>query len=85
MSQKTNLNTSPYYDDFDPGKNFHRVLFKPGYPVQSRELSNLQSILQDQVEKFGSHFFKEGSSVNRGQTWYDSQYYAVKIKSYRVT
>jgi|TARA_R100000030_G_scaffold95512_1_gene83009 hypothetical protein len=81
MSQKTNLNTSPYYDDFDPGKNFHRVLFKPGYPVQSRELSNLQSILQDQVEKFGSHFFKEGSSVNRGQTWYDSQYYAVKIKS----
>ncbi len=81
MSQKTNLNTSPYYDDFDPGKNFHRVLFKPGYPVQSRELSNLQSILQDQVEKFGSHFFKEGSSVNRGQTWYDSQFYSVKVKS----
>ena len=81
MSQKTNLNTSPYYDDFDSGKNFHRVLFKPGYPVQSRELSNLQSILQDQVEKFGSHFFKEGSPVNRGETFYDSQYYAVKIKS----
>ena len=81
MSQKTNLNTSPYYDDFDPGKNFHRVLFKPGYPVQSRELSNLQSILQDQIEKFGSNFFKEGSSVNRGQTWYDSQFYSVKVKS----
>ena len=81
MSQKTNLNTSPYYDDFDSGKNFHRVLFKPGYPVQSRELSNLQSILQDQVEKFGSHFFREGSPVNKGQTWYDSQFYAVKVKS----
>ena len=81
MSQKTNLNTSPYYDDFDPGKNFHRVLFKPGYPVQSRELTTLQSILQDQVEKFGSHFFREGSAVTLGGTRYEPQYYAVKIKS----
>ena len=35
MSQKTNLNVSPYYDDFDPNSNFYRVLFKPGFPVQS--------------------------------------------------
>jgi len=81
MSQKTNLNSSPYYDDFDSGKNFHRVLFKPGFPVQSRELTTLQSILQDQVEKFGSHFFKEGSAVISGGVRYESQYYAVKVKS----
>ena len=58
MSQKTNLNVSPYYDDFDPNDNFYRVLFKPGFPVQSRELTSLQSILQNQVKSFGNHIFK---------------------------
>ena len=60
MPQQTNLNVAPYFDDFDAGNDFHKVLFKPGYPVQARELTTLQSILQDQIEKFGKHFFKEG-------------------------
>ena len=44
MAQKTDLNVNPYYDDFDTEKNFYKVLFKPGYPVQARELTTLQSI-----------------------------------------
>ena len=79
MPQKTNLNINPYYDDFDPKDNFYRVLFKPGFPVQARELTTLQSILQDQIESFGSHVFKEGSMVIPGGISYDPQYYAVKI------
>ena len=51
MTQKTNLNISPYYDDFDENNNFYRVLFKPGFPVQSRELTTLQSILQNQIKR----------------------------------
>ena len=35
MPQKTNLNISPYYDDFDKDNNFYKVLFKPGHPVQA--------------------------------------------------
>ena len=81
MSQKTNLNISPYYDDFDSAKNFLKVLFKPGYPVQSRELTTLQSILQNQIEDFGSHMFKEGSMVIPGNITYDGQFYAVKLNS----
>ena len=50
MPQKTNLNISPYYDDFDKADNFYKVLFKPGFPVQFRELTGLQSILQNQIE-----------------------------------
>ena len=50
MPQETNLNVSPYFDDFDVNKNFYKVLFKPGYPIQARELTTLQSILQNQVE-----------------------------------
>ena len=79
MPQKTNLNINPFYDDFDKNENFYRVLFKPGFPVQARELTTLQSILQNQVEKFGQHFFKEGSMIIPGGTSYDPEYFAVKI------
>ena len=79
MPQQTNLNVSPYYDDFDSDKGYHRVLFKPGFPVQARELSTLQSILQNQVETFGSHIFKEGSIVIPGSITFDGQYYAVQV------
>ena len=79
MPQKTNLNINPYYDDFDKANNFYRVLFKPGYPIQARELTTLQSILQSQIESFGSHIFKEGSMVIPGGVTYDRFYEAVKI------
>lgn len=79
MAQKTNLNISPYFDDFNSDDSFYKVLFKPGYPVQARELSNLQSILQHQIESFGSHIFKEGSMVIPGSVTYDANYFSVKV------
>jgi len=81
MSQTTNLNVAPYFDDFDPNNNYHRVLFKPGYPVQARELTGLQSILQNQIQKFGQHFFKEGAKVIPGNTAYSQSYYAVELNN----
>ena len=81
MPQETNLNVNPYFDDFDKNKNFYKVLFKPGTPVQARELSTLQSILQNQIEQFGTHFFKEGSKVIPGNTTYDNNYTCVQIES----
>ena len=80
MPQETNLNVSPYFDDFDKDKNFYRVLFKPGSPVQARELSTLQSILQNQIEQFGTHFFKEGSKVIPGNLTYDSNYTCIQVE-----
>ena len=81
MAQKTNLNINPYFDDFDSTKNFYKVLFNPAKPVQSRELNTIQSILQNQIESFGSHIFKEGSMVIPGGVSYDSEYCAVKLNS----
>ncbi len=81
MPQETNFNVSPYFDDFDVNKNFYKVLFKPGYPIQARELTTLQSILQNQVEQFGNHIFKEGSVVIPGQLSYDNPFYAVEVES----
>jgi len=79
MPQQTNLNVAPYFDDFDPANDYHKVLFKPGYPVQARELTSLQSILQNQIEKFGQHFFKEGAKVIPGNTSYTRLYYAIQL------
>ncbi|BCU94622.1 MAG: hypothetical protein CM15mV5_2980 [uncultured marine virus] len=59
MPQSTDLNTPPYFEDFDPDKNFHRVLFRPGYPLQARELTQSQSILQDQIESLERVFTKK--------------------------
>ena len=79
MPQKTNLNVNPYYDDFDKDNNFYKVLFKPGYPVQARELTGLQSILQNQVESFGTHMFKEGSMVIPGGITCDNEFTTIKV------
>jgi hypothetical protein len=81
MAQKTDLNISPYYDDFDIDKNFYKVLFKPGFPVQARELTTLQSILQNQVESFGSNIFKDGSMVIPGSVTFDNEFSAVKLNA----
>ena len=77
--ENTNLNVAPYYDDFAEDKNFHRVLFRPGFSVQARELTALQTILQNQVERHGRHMFKEGTVVIPGATGFTNEYYAVKL------
>ena len=79
MAQTTNLNVSPYFDDFNENDNYYKVLFKPGVPVQARELTGLQSILQNQIAKFGQHFFKEGSKVIPGNTTYIDNYSCVVV------
>jgi len=80
MSQETNLNVAPYFDDFNANNDYYKVLFKPAYPVQARELNNLQSILQNQVEKLGQHFFKDGAKVIPGNTSFNTTYYAVELE-----
>lgn len=79
--QDTNLRISPYFDDFDRSKNYQKVLFKPGYSVQTRELNSLQSIIQNQIERFGQHVFKDGSVVIPGNINYNLSLKAVMIQS----
>ena len=63
MPINKNLNQAPYFDDYDIEKQFYKVMFKPGFAVQARELTQLQTMLQNQVEQFGDNIFKEGSIV----------------------
>ena len=81
MSSPTDFNLSPYYDDFAESKKFHRILFRPAFAVQARELTQSQTILQDQIEKLGDHFFEKGAMVIPGEIGFDLNYYAVKLSS----
>ena len=76
-----NFNTDPYYDDYNESKGFHRILFKPGVAVQARELNQLQTILQNQVSRFGNHVFKPGSMVIPGNVKFDKNFNFVKLLS----
>ena len=81
MAQNTDLNVSPYYDDYDESKNFHRILFRPSNAIQARELTQLQSILQNQIERFGNHIFDEGALVMGGTVTVNTLYDAVKVNA----
>lgn len=72
MSVKDTIANNPYYDDFDEDKQFLRILFRPGHAVQARELTQIQSLLQNQISRFGKHIFKNGSMVLGGQTLYEN-------------
>ena len=81
MPQKTNLNVNPYYEDFDANRNFYKILFRPGYSIQSRELTQLQSILQNQIESFGKYAFKQGDLVVPGEVGLNTKLDYVKLSS----
>ena len=83
MPINTDLNIAPYFDDFDIENQFYKILFKPAYAVQARELTQLQTILQNQVEQFGDNIFQDGSII-KGCTFTDLdglQYVKVVDKS----
>ena len=74
-----NFNVSPYYDDFDPSKNYHRVLFKPGFAVQGRELTQSQTILQNQISNFADNIFSQNTPVSGGKVTTNLTCYYVKL------
>jgi hypothetical protein len=75
------FNTEPFFDDYSEDDKFYRVLFRPGYAVQARELTQMQTILQEQIRRNGDHMFKEGSMVIPGQVSYDLSVPYVKLES----
>ena len=75
------LSLAPYYDDFNEDKGFHKLLFRPGRAVQARELTQLQTILQNQIARFGQNIFLEGTVVIPGGLTIDTNYEYVKLQS----
>jgi len=77
------FNVNPYYDDFEQNaanNNYMRIMFKPGYAVQARELTQIQSILQNQIKRFGDHIFQDGSPVIGGNLTLDNKAKFLKLQ-----
>lgn len=74
-------NTSPYYDDYNEDKKYVQIMVRPGVPIQARELSQMQSTLQKQIERFGRHVFKEGSMVIPGNIGVDLKLDYLKLEA----
>lgn len=84
MPIKTNLNIDPYFDDFDQLKKYVKELFRPGRSVQTRELNQLQTILQNQIEKFGDNIFKQGTIIDGCNFTFETVYPYVKLTDISV-
>lgn len=74
------FNTEPYNDDFDENQKFYRILFRPSFAVQARELTQLQTILQKQISRHGDHIFTQGAMVIPGQISIDTNAQYVKLQ-----
>ena len=89
MPLNRDLNVAPYFDDFYvydantntnvPRNEYHRILFKPAQAVQARELTQIQTTLQNQVERFGDSIYQNGSVVKGGQQFFDSSLRSIKL------
>ena len=76
----TTFNTT-YRDDFIDSDHYHRILFNSGRALQARELTQLQTITQAELERVGRHLFKEGSVVNPGGLTLDTNFEYVKLET----
>jgi hypothetical protein len=71
----------PYFDDYNENKKFHKILFRPGFAVQTRELNQIQTLLQKQIDRFGKGIYKEGAMVIPGGLSYRTDFNFIKISS----
>ena len=79
LSLLSTLQQSPYFDDYDETKKFLRMLFQPGVSLQVRELTQLQTILQNQIARMGDAFYKDGSLVTGGQLGFDPNVHYIRL------
>ena len=75
----SSLFETKYRDDFRDSDHYHRILFNGGKVLQSRELTQLQTIIQKEVERFGQNIFKEGAAVLGGGITLDNRYEFIKL------
>ena len=68
MPNTFNSNTfaSTYKDDFRDSDNYYRILFNSGRALQARELTQMQTIIQEEYARMGRWLFEEGAAVVPG-------------------
>ena len=73
--------STTYKDDFLDSDNYHRILFNSGKALQARELTQIQTFLQNQITRFGNNIFKEGAVVKPGGVNLNQRYEFIKLNT----
>jgi len=79
-----NLFATRYKDDFNDSDHYHRILFNSGRALQARELTQMQTIIQKEIERFGRNIFQEGAAVVPGGMTVNNKYDFVPIHFLRI-
>ena len=81
----TNLTTTAfldtYRDDFKDSSHYHRILFNSGKVLQARELTQMQTIIQKEIERMGTNIFREGAAVLGGGITVNTRYEFIKLNT----
>ena len=70
-----------YNDDYNETDNYHQILFNSGRALQARELTQLQTILHNELARLGKNVFKEGAIVSSGGHAVNADYEWIKVSA----
>ena len=85
MADFTNKTFEETYRDFYKAEDgYHRVLFNSGKALQARELIESQTIIQEEIARFGRNIFKEGALVNPGGATVDNKLEYIRLDATSV-
>ena len=68
-----------YRDFYQAEDGYYRVLYNSGRALQARELIESQTIIQEEIARFGRNIFKEGALVNPGGATVDNKVEYVRL------
>ena len=71
--------STTYRDDYRDSDNYYRILFNAGRALQARELTQMQTIINKEIERFGSNIFREGAIVRAGNITLNTTYEFIKL------
>jgi hypothetical protein len=85
MAEFTNKTFEETYRDFYKAEDgYHKVLFNSGRALQARELIESQTIIQEEIARFGRNIFKEGALVNPGGATVNNQLEYIRLTAAAV-
>lgn len=59
-----NITGNPYYNNFDPSKEYTMVLARPGYVEQSREFNESQAVTREYLKRISDTVLVEGTIIS---------------------
>ena len=74
-----------YRDFYDANDGYYRVLYNSGRALQARELIEQQTIIQEEIARFGQNIFKEGAMVNPGGATVNNKLEYIRLTASSVT